>query len=61
MFNFLPGSGVFALAGLIAAAGPVLIHLLNRRRFRVLNWAAMDFSARRSSATGGCSTCVTCS
>ncbi len=43
MFNFLPGSGIFALAGLIAAAGPVLIHLLNRRRFRVVNWAAMDF------------------
>ena len=43
MLNFLPGSGVFALAGLVAAAGPILIHLLNRRRFRVVNWAAMDF------------------
>jgi hypothetical protein len=43
MFNFLPGSGIFALAGAIAAAGPILIHLLNRRRFRVVNWAAMDF------------------
>ncbi len=33
----------FALAALVAAAGPVLIHLLNRRRFRVVEWAAMDF------------------
>lgn len=33
----------FAVAGLVAAAGPVIIHLLNRRRFRVVEWAAMDF------------------
>ncbi len=33
----------FAIAGIIAAAGPILIHLLNRRRFRVVDWAAMDF------------------
>ena len=33
----------FAIAGLAAAAGPVLIHLLNRRRYRVVSWAAMDF------------------
>jgi len=35
--------GAFALAGLIAASGPVIIHLLNRRRYRVVSWAAMDF------------------
>jgi len=29
------------LAGAVLAAGPVLIHLLNRRRFRILDWAAM--------------------
>jgi Aerotolerance regulator N-terminal/von Willebrand factor type A domain len=34
---------MFALAGAVAAAGPVVIHLLNRRRFRVISWAAMDF------------------
>jgi len=34
---------MFALAGAIAAAGPLIIHLLNRRRYRVVNWAAMDF------------------
>jgi hypothetical protein len=34
---------MFALAGAIAAAGPIVIHLLNRRRFRVISWAAMDF------------------
>ena len=35
--------GAFAIAGAIAALGPILIHLLNRRRFRVVSWAAMDF------------------
>ena len=33
----------FALAGAIFAAGPIIIHLLNRRRYRVVQWAAMDF------------------
>ena len=33
----------FALAGAICAAGPIIIHLLNRRRFKVVQWAAMDF------------------
>lgn len=33
----------FAIAGVLAAAGPLLIHLLNRRRFKTVNWAAMDF------------------
>lgn len=37
---FLPA---FALAGVIAALGPLIIHLLNRRRYRVVEWAAMDF------------------
>ena len=43
--NFWPSlsSWNFALAGLVAAAGPVIIHLLNRRRYRVVPWAAMDF------------------
>ena len=36
-------AGSFALAGAIAAAGPTIIHLLNRRRYRVVSWAAMDF------------------
>jgi hypothetical protein len=34
---------MFAVAGAVAAAGPIAIHLLNRRRFRVVAWAAMDF------------------
>ena len=33
----------FAAAGTLCAAGPVIIHLLNRRRYRVVKWAAMDF------------------
>ncbi len=35
-------SGMFLL-GLFAVAGPVIIHLLNRRRRRTVYWAAMDF------------------
>lgn len=31
------------LAGLALASLPIIIHLLNRRRFRRLEWAAMDF------------------
>lgn len=34
---------MFAVAGAVAAAGPILIHLLNRRRYKVVAWAAMDF------------------
>lgn len=43
--NFLPSfvAWPFAVAGLVAAAGPIIIHLLNRRRYRVVSWAAMDF------------------
>jgi hypothetical protein len=33
----------YAAAGAILASGPLIIHLLNRRRYRVLKWAAMDF------------------
>ncbi len=33
----------FFVAGLIAAAGPILIQLLNRRRYRTVHWAAMHF------------------
>ena len=31
------------LVALVAAAGPLIIHLLNRRRHRTVQWAAMDF------------------
>ncbi len=41
-------SGMFAhpwiaVAGAIGMLAPILIHLLNRRRFKVLDWAAMQF------------------
>jgi len=32
-----------AVAGILLASIPVIIHLLNRRRFRIVEWAAMDF------------------
>jgi hypothetical protein len=31
------------LAGAAAIAAPIIIHLLSKRKFRILNWAAMDF------------------
>lgn len=43
MLTLPTGSAVFAVAGLVAAAIPIVIHLLNRRSFRVVNWAAMEF------------------
>lgn len=33
----------FAAVGAACAAGPLIIHLLNRRRYTVVKWAAMDF------------------
>jgi len=30
-------------AGALAIASPILIHLLNKRRFKIVRWAAMDF------------------
>ena len=39
-FSFLhPG----ILGGLALAGLPILIHILNRRRFKTMDWAAMDF------------------
>ncbi len=32
-----------AWAGAAAATGPIIIHILNRRRFRLVEWAAMRF------------------
>lgn len=37
------GTPLLALAGLLAASGPVLLHLWNRRRFRTVTWGAMQF------------------
>ena len=36
----------FAVAGVLLAAIPIAIHLLNRRRYKVVEWAAMDFLMR---------------
>jgi hypothetical protein len=43
--NFLPALATwqFAVAGAVCAAVPIVLHLLNRRRFRVVEWAAMQF------------------
>jgi hypothetical protein len=39
-------SPAFAVAGLVLAGLPILIHILNRRRYRTVDWAAMDFLLR---------------
>lgn len=43
--NWLPtlGAWPFAVAGVAGAVGTVLIHLLNRRRYQVLQWGAIEF------------------
>ncbi|MHC4408946.1 MAG: BatA domain-containing protein, partial [Planctomycetota bacterium] len=33
----------FLLGGMALASLPIIIHLLNRRRFKQMEWAAMDF------------------
>src|SRR5687767_6426136 len=36
-------SPAFAGAGALLVGIPILIHILNRRRYKLVNWAAMDF------------------
>src|SRR5919202_290064 len=36
----------FFWAGLAAVSIPIIIHILNRRRFKTVTWAAMDFLLR---------------
>jgi Mg-chelatase subunit ChlD len=36
----------FAVAGILLASIPLIIHFLNRRRFKTINWAAMEFLLR---------------
>src|SRR5262245_31785985 len=43
MFGLSFTSLAFLGVGTLCAFGPLIIHLLNRRRYRVVQWAAMDF------------------
>src|SRR5437762_13612024 len=36
----------FFVAGIFLAAIPIVIHILNRRRFKTVPWAAMEFLLR---------------
>lgn len=36
----------FVVAGALAMAIPIIIHILNRRRFKTITWAAMEFLLR---------------
>src|SRR6187200_1886336 len=36
----------FAFAGALAMSIPIIIHILNRRRFKTVTWAAMEFLLR---------------
>ena len=42
MFGWLMNPFMLGL-GALAVASPIIIHLLNRRRFKIVDWAAMDF------------------
>lgn len=51
MIAFPPGALPLAIAGVAAAAAPILIHLFNKARYREIDWGAMDFlleAAQRS-------------
>src|SRR5258707_2425428 len=39
---FLTSSGLM-WAGAAAVSIPIIIHLLNKRKFKIVDWAAMDF------------------
>jgi hypothetical protein len=43
LFAFFGFWGSTLLAGGVAVSVPIIIHLLNRRRFRIVTWAAMRF------------------
>src|SRR5690242_799023 len=36
----------FFAAGILLAAIPIIIHILNRRRYKTVQWAAMEFLLR---------------
>jgi hypothetical protein len=40
------GNSAFLIAGAALIAIPIIIHILNRQRFRIVNWAAMEFLLR---------------
>ena len=42
MFGWLMNPLMLGL-GTLAIASPIIIHLLNKRRFKIVDWAAMDF------------------
>src|ERR1700683_3326687 len=42
MLEFFTNPGFMAVAGALVSA-PILIHLINRMRFRRIRWAAMEF------------------
>ena len=51
MIAFPPGALPLAIAGVAAAAAPIIIHLFNKARFREIDWGTMDFlleAAKRS-------------
>src|SRR5438477_2149456 len=43
-FGFI--TPAFFVAGLLLASIPIIIHILNRRRYKTVPWAAMEFLLR---------------
>src|SRR6478672_7714157 len=40
---FIFAAPAFFVAGVLLVGVPILIHILNRRRYRVVQWAAMEY------------------
>ena len=51
---------ILMLGWLAAAAAPILIHLWNKRRYREVSWAAIEYllSALRKNSLAGRQNCV---
>ncbi len=49
MIDFFTNPGFLAVAGALVSA-PIIIHLINRMRFKRLRWAAMEFLLKAESA-----------
>src|SRR3954453_20552770 len=45
-FGSIFSTPMFAAAGILLVAIPIIIHILNRRRFKTVTWAAMEYLLR---------------
>src|SRR5256885_12635774 len=50
LINFV--TPAFFVAGLALASIPIIIHIVNRRRYKTIQWAAMEFLLRAMKKNG---------